>query len=550
MGLRLRALLRSALLLPWILYFIVAGVLLLPYPGIENDEALFAGGIYTPDRMEASFRVFDTPVCTMIMSYIGALKAWLYTPVFLLWRPSPISLRLPVILCGALTVWLFARFLKRVAGRRAAVVGCALLATDCGFLLTTTFDWGPAALQHLLLVSGMLMLVSFYQERRETHLAAGFFLLGLALWNKAIFVWMLSGAVVAAAIVLHREIRRALTARRCVIAAGAFLLGTFPLVVYNLGNSGATFRNNEYSLNDLYNKTWVLGTTMKGNGLAGVLVRDESEENVREPETAVENASLWLSNLAGRRITGFLPYALLVAAIGGFWAGPHRRALLFFLVAFAVAWLQMLITSGAGGSVHHTILLWPFLHGFIAVALAGASQRIRRGALLAGVLVGLVAGSNMLVTNEHLARLVRFGPGLMFTDAVYPLSDYIRQSTARQVYAADWGMGDTLKLLLDDKTALGNAIEPFSRLEMDASERRRVLERMARSDAVFVGYTQGNEMFPAAKQLLLRCAREAGFRREVLEVVRDRNGRPIFEVYRFRRQARKTPDPGAGEAGG
>ena len=121
LGLRSRAPLRSALLLPWILYFIVAGVLLLPYPGIENDEALFAGGIYTPDRMEASFRLFDTPVCTMIMSYIGALKAWLYAPVFLLWRPSPVSLWLPVILCGALTVWLFVCLLKWVAGRRAAV---------------------------------------------------------------------------------------------------------------------------------------------------------------------------------------------------------------------------------------------------------------------------------------------------------------------------------------------------------------------------------------------------------------------------------------------
>ena len=138
----------------------------------------------------------------------------------------------------------------------------------------------------------------------------------------------------------------------------------------------------------------------------------------------------------------------------------------------------------------------------------------------------------------------------MWTDAVYPLSDYIRQSTARRVYAADWGMGDALRLLLDDKTALGNAIEPFSRQEMDDDERRRVLERMARSDAVFVGYTGGNEMFPAAKRLLFRCAREAGFRREVLEVVHDRNGRPIFEVYKFRRQAAKTPDPGEREAGG
>src|SRR6476619_4843116 len=84
------------LILPFIVYMIAAGVLLLPYPGMENDESLFASGIYAPEQMESHVRVFGHSVCVMIMSYIGALKTWLYIPIFKLWQPWSTSLRLPM----------------------------------------------------------------------------------------------------------------------------------------------------------------------------------------------------------------------------------------------------------------------------------------------------------------------------------------------------------------------------------------------------------------------------------------------------------------------
>ena len=43
---------------------------------------------------------------------------------------------------------------------RAALLAAILLATDPTFLLPDTFDWGPLALQHLLVVSGCLLIAS------------------------------------------------------------------------------------------------------------------------------------------------------------------------------------------------------------------------------------------------------------------------------------------------------------------------------------------------------------------------------------------------------
>jgi hypothetical protein len=519
----------------FVLYFIVAGVLLLPYPGMENDEALFAGGIYAPEQMEWFARIFGKSICVMIMTYIGALKSWLYMPIFALWQPWSFSLRFPMLLAGAGAVWLFAALLNRISGNRAAIFGAALLATDSVFLTTVTFDWGPVALQQLFCIAALFLLVRFYQQRRERDLWWGFFLSGLALWNKAVFIWILAGLAAAALIVLHQILRQLLSRRTVLLAASAFLLGAAPLVVFNLVRGGATFTGKRYSLADVRQKVMALHSTMNGDAMAGFLVSANPAGDERPPKNSVEMASLWLSEVNGRRITGTLPYALLIAVISGLWSRRSRKMLLFFIIAFLVAWAQMLITVEAGGGAHHTITLWPLLYAIVAAGLASITCPRRLGLWLGSAIVAITAVSNVLVTNEHLARLLRFGPEPLWTDAVFPLTEVLQRSGIPQVYAADWGMGDTLRVLFNGKIQLGNAIEPFMRTVMEDEERRHIHERLERADALFVGYTNGRKVFPRAEQLLFQVAEETGYRREVVNIVRDANRRPVFEVYRFSR---------------
>src|SRR5205814_5232527 len=92
------------------------------------------------------------------------------------------------------------------AGPSAAGAACGLLAADTLFLLTTCFDWGPVALQHLLLISALLSLVRFHQEGQRRFLAAGFFLLGLGMWDKALFAWVLNGVALATLAVYPKEL--------------------------------------------------------------------------------------------------------------------------------------------------------------------------------------------------------------------------------------------------------------------------------------------------------------------------------------------------------
>src|SRR5207302_778432 len=116
----------------------------------------------------------------------------------------------------------FYLLMRRIAGECAALIGCSLLAVDSLYLITVVFDWGPVALEHLLVIGGMLLLVRFYQERGARNLAAGCFLLGLAMWDKALAIWILSGLGIAGILTVPRQILGVITIRRLTVGVLAF----------------------------------------------------------------------------------------------------------------------------------------------------------------------------------------------------------------------------------------------------------------------------------------------------------------------------------------
>src|SRR5438874_619117 len=146
------------------LLFLCSGLVFVGHLGLQNDEALFASAVFEPKVAAFAIKTSHLKIPLMLMSYLGTLKSWIYWPIFQLFNTGIGAIRIPMVVAGAATIWLFYLLLRRVAGERAALIGCGLLAVDSLYLLTICFDWGPVALQHLLLLGGSLLLVRFYQE--------------------------------------------------------------------------------------------------------------------------------------------------------------------------------------------------------------------------------------------------------------------------------------------------------------------------------------------------------------------------------------------------
>jgi 4-amino-4-deoxy-L-arabinose transferase-like glycosyltransferase len=521
----------------------LAGLAFIPRLGLQNDEALFAAGIYLPEGTVYAVRVWGSTVPVMLMSYLGALKAWIYTPVFQIWTPGLWSIRVPMLLAATLAIWLFFRLVRRAAGARAAVIGCALLATDATFLLTATFDWGPVAVQHLLFIGAMLALLRFQQEpghrRREWLLAGGFFLLGLGVWDKAIFLWRVVGLGAAALVVFPRELRSAFSRARVLRVVGAFCLGSAPLLLYNATQRLETFRANAaYSAQDLRGKANLLRVSLDGSSLFGWISPEDWEvQNRRAPGTALERASAWVREIAGERRRSLMPWALLVAVVLAPLARRDRaawRSIQFAVVCAAVIWAQMAVTAGAGGATHHSVLVWPLPQFAIAAFIAGASRRVgSTGAAAAAILAAGLLSSNLLVVNEYYAQVVRTGGALNWTDAIHRLSDQVRHMPARQVFCVDWGIMDSLRLLNRGELPLRVGSDPVAKPQLDDADREEVRRWLAEPDSIYITHAEGNEFFAGVSSRLEALAVQSGYRRELLKVVPDSFGRPIFEVFRF-----------------
>jgi 4-amino-4-deoxy-L-arabinose transferase-like glycosyltransferase len=521
------------------IFFILEGIVFIPYVGLQNDEAFFAAAILRPIGVAHATRLFGFlehhRFPTMLLSYLGTLKAVIYKPIFAVFGTSIWSVRLPVLLFGALTVWLFFVFVRHIAGTRAALAVAALLATDACFVLTTCMDWGPVALQHLLLVGGLLLLWHFHQSGKARFLAGGFFLFGLALWDKALFSWMLAGLIVAAVVVFPRQLRSRLTARNLAVVFLALLMGAAPLVIYNKTRRLETFRSNaRFSTADFGRKVDALRWTLNGTGLFGYMVREQPPAQPGPPRSTAETLSVKLSEVFGRRRAAFLPFACLaaLALLPWLWGTPARKPMLFALIAMAVAWLQMAFTQGTGGSVHHTILLWPLPQLFAGVGLTQASRMLPRRTGLATLTAALVlvCGSNVIVLNQYLAQFIAYGSTTAWTDAINPLSAYLRTVQAHRVYVVDWGALCPLRILNGGQLPLESA--PDLRAG-DAASRAAALKALAVQDAVFISHTRDNEALLGITAALDSVARSAGYSAQILRVIPDRFHRPIFQVYRY-----------------
>lgn len=518
--------------------FAILGILLLPLPGIQDDEAIFAIPLYGYSYASMLYKIRHLEIPTMTIGYLGSLKSFLYLPIFELLGANVWTLRLPVVVLTGITIFLFYRLSEMAKSRRAAIIAAFLLASDPIFLMTSTFDWGPVVLEHFLLVTGCYALCRFGRDthasgqnwHREAWLAAGFFCFGLALWNKAIFIWALAGMTVAAIATLGPYIRKSLSVRNAAIAGAAFVIGATPLIWFNVRHKGATFRENAHFAPAEIPAKWIqVERALEGSALFGYISSEEWYGPKKDSGTALARGSTWLrEHLGERRYSGFyyvLGTALLLIPL---WS--RSRAAWFSILFCAVAWLMMAMTAGAGYGAHHVVLLYPFPMLLVASVLDNMPRMIPRWAV-AGVAVALVM-MNLSVVNQYFFQLQHYGGYRVFTDAIFPLSEAAEENASGNLYVTDWGIFHTLTMLHRGRLPLRWAGDSHVFDTFTATEEAKLLENLHDPAGLFIGHVRGQETFPQVTVRMDRLTNRAGVRLEVVRVISDSNGRPIFEISR------------------
>jgi hypothetical protein len=304
---------------------------------------------------------------------------------------------------------------------------------------------------------------------------------------------------VAVLVVYPAELRRLWSWPRFALASASFVAGALPLLVYNLSTGFGTFRANaSFAPEGIVPKFWFLVQSSREGIFAWIMATKQPPPDAHLVDAFVA--------------------AALLGGIAWWRRERSARAMLFAVVFMAVVWLQMAVNRAAGASVHHTALLWPFPQIFIALALgAWWPAWGRRLAVLAAA--ALVAW-NAVVLREHYSEMSRSGGALVWTDAIYPLAEFV-QAEPFDYYAVDWGILENLVLLDQGRVPVRPVWTDPDRAKLSDGAR-------------FLTHSAGNEIFAGANARLDAAAGAAGLRREVVRTIGDSRGKPVFDVVEFR----------------
>ena len=173
--------------------FFAIGYSFICQAGVQEDEAQFVTGILPPLVGRKFVEIGGELYTVMIATYAGALKALVYLGIFSIFPPDIWSLRIPTLVAGTATVFLFFVFFRMIMGTLGALLATAMLVLDPVFITLTVLDSGITTVQHFLMAAALPLFVQYHRTRRAAWLAAACFLCGLALWDKTTFIWVIAG---------------------------------------------------------------------------------------------------------------------------------------------------------------------------------------------------------------------------------------------------------------------------------------------------------------------------------------------------------------------
>ena len=512
-----RAYFGLAISLPVLLLFLGAGLSFTSKAGFQSDEVMFVYDLWHPRAAPSWCSLFGHTLPLMLMPYLGALKSWLYAPIFHSMGVSEWMLRVPSLLLSMGTILIGSFFVWRIAGKTAGLLVLWLLATDITFLFTVVFDWGPVVLQNLLLAGGLFLIAEWWRTGRNWLLFLAGMIFGLALWDKALFVWNLSAMSIAVAIVNGRAALRACRPKPASLAALGLVLGACPLIYFNLVANGSTFaENTEFTFRDL---------ASKGKYLADALDGIKAETEWCDPSFQPMKGMQRMASASSWRF-----YTMLIALPLGaiFSTESQRKWLSFFILSACIAWLQQAITVNAGGSMHHVVLIWLFLYCALALSFATFAQArirfVKPAVLVIAAMVCLRGLAAMKATKENLSA---YSHTIPWTDADAPLSDMLIRTGVKRVLTADWGIANVVAVRTANRVSV---VDESFELSSGRFDQDRFLNCKVPACGV-ISHVEGRSIFKPAQTYLEERIRSFGLTKTRLTLIRDSHGSPAFVFY-------------------
>lgn len=483
-------------------------------PGLQQDETGFVNAATL--RLPGVFLTHSFHgIPLMVFPYIGALKSWLYAPIFSIFGTSAATIRLPVVLLVTAGIAVVYPAVRDLVNRPVAALAFAALCFDNSVFWLTRDDVGPSAIEFALKCALLLCAARLARRLSGRWLVVTLVALALGVFNKLNFIWVVNAAVAVSVIVLVRY-RGSVRSRWRLVGLWASGLGVIYVAFawyYFSQNIGGLLATS----GDGLTQPWSLYSLGSSQILSGTWFYDYALRP-GDPRMIV----VWVT-------LALFAIGLATSVVS---ARSRNYPVAYLGVATVLIAMQNLVTQQATAGWHY-ISIYPCVtvvaaYGFyVVVTRLPGPRRVVSAAMVAGSL-GVLAYSGTLM-KTYFDALQHEPVNAAWSPAIYTLSRDLTRLRG-QVYSADWGIFNPLFALHPSRRYTELAFEL-------ANPPPPALPGIAQSLAtaanpkLIVTHVTRDLQFPRVNSVLSLVA---GSHLRLLMVVRGPGRAPVYDVYSYR----------------
>ncbi|MDI9882537.1 ArnT family glycosyltransferase [Flectobacillus longus] len=424
------------------LIFIFLGLYKLQYFGLEYDETLFINAALGDLDGETfvSYKIKDWVILCYL--YIGALKAWIYIPIFKVFGVSTLSVRLPMLFLACVNLWLSYKITAKYFNNSIALATLLILSVDLTFLTLQRFDKGPSCIE-LFIKLLILQWLTYPNKHWFRYGLVIFFLMFVGVYNKFNFIWFTNA--VFGVYVLQQAPSMVLIFKKSDFKG----LLQSNLFRYGLGYMAFVFLF-LFTLKQLH-------IDGQGEGLTLVALKQRLSFCLKETKYLLLQNSIFKVfgwSIAGVLSSTLMNVVILSCLLTNCWLylkrriafhSSHTQGLLLILLIF----LQYIITPAAT-HVWHSFVMYPMLPIIVLSSFYELGKYL--GGLVPFVGVAMVGVGWNIFTNILFFQNIHNQSCVteIFIPEINEVISYVTKDKNRLVISTDWGTHTQL-LGIDNK---------------------------------------------------------------------------------------------------
>jgi hypothetical protein len=493
--------------------FFIASFVSLKYPGLQYDEVLFvnaARGRIGSDKSFIYKEIFGIPV--FLMQYIGALKSYIYYPIFYLFGINFYTIRIPTIIISILSIVLLHKAIQKFVNLQLANLVSILLALNSVFINLTRTDVGPNTIEFFLKAIGIFLILKYKNIKSIFLPLTIVFVLGV--FNKLNFIWFVNSSL---AVFIYLEIIRPYKQKKLVLKQ---IFQTILLPVLS----------------------WLIGIILfllisKTNSIESSLNIDLNLiHRVFENIKTVINQTAYFNYALGYQqgsITLLYTYFIFIVVIAGFWQIWKYRNSNFFDF-YIISWIflistfiQIVITPKATAPWH-----WFTIEPFFTFILASSiymNFKIIKLPLVKFMFLSIILAYLVFQIITHQQNY-RNPTNPIWSPQIYSLMDFSKSAPFTFV-SVDWGFHN--QFLINATNNDNKFIDlsfPLNLTDIDEYTQKNLIHYANGKNTLFVLHSEEATILKQSRKNFFNILENSNINFRNIEKY-SQNNKIVYEIY-------------------